>query len=445
MSAPTTSQPILTDEELDFVAKAKQNYEIGGGLKPGGRGSTEKNIFLKCVTKFVMVHALAMFVDPESATEYDFARNKSTIDQTSIHAANYKKACIHLLISEKQLSPERRILGFGDGPASKFWRKYVLEGLLTHFGGDSAKGIDMISILCANIKAEGKKNTFNEWSGASVKQLGDDTVSEFKNFERRFVEILGPDGKPSSGKTWDSALEDFRRTLYQEAQGKKEEKKAAKQGPVENEEEEALHPSSDPYDKFAISSESVPDGWLPGGAHAWLLFVCYGTYGRNVYGTELLYNLKNQTVNLLDEVKTSRRENKKQKNMTSAASIASTVADDFRFGESKKRIEEGFERKWNSEIAALEDSIATLQKLVDFETKQLSRFLVDSQEYIDRNARISKREEEIQEMINERISRNKTKNRDREEYVRKESEKALEEIRGCPSPVVFRDDESEYA
>ena len=236
-----------------------------------------------------------------------------------------------------------------------------------------------MTIMCQSIQPDGKEFRFNEWSGKFIKSLGNNTIAEVKRFNKDFSEkILDSNGKPKSGKTWDVALNEYRQVLFDEEKTKK----PTKQNTTEDaqNDEEALQ--DDPFDKFGESSLNMSDGWLPGGDHAWLAFVCYGPYGQAVFDTDRPYVLQSHTAASGDAVKTGRRENKES---ASKAVAAENVADKFMDKLVHIQIRQNalheFEQLWGDKSQELETKIKSAKDMMMSELDCLKFFQQGTEMY----------------------------------------------------------------
>lgn len=146
-------------------------------------------------------------------------------------------------------------------------------------------------------------------------------------------DLVGMDGKPPSGKTWRSLIEDFRQILYDEHLAGKADRKKAKSisGSVSTSNSGDLDDSEDreAFEPFAVRN-TVPNDWLPGIDHSWLLWVYCGQAGRNEWKTTTLPILSVMTSTQSDIQKTSRRVCKKLEPSRESVSANESSAIDSR-------------------------------------------------------------------------------------------------------------------
>ena len=159
-----------------------------------------------------------------------------------------------------------------------FWDEYVLE-MINCNGGSANAGFDIMSVVCRKIDDSAKSKygdaiannvyDFNEERfilevGESIDASAKKARTEYNQLVKSFADgHLTKDGTLYSGKTWDSTLSEFVRAMWLKEMGNKDAKKAAGGVP-----------------------QVPPKGWTPCGAHAWLLFVCFGQYGKNKWNTK---------------------------------------------------------------------------------------------------------------------------------------------------------------
>lgn len=275
MSAPVTRHPILDSRERRLLEAAKADFDKSSSLKPG---SPAKNGFIKCVQKLVMVLAESLLENPQTSVKYDLAKSEV---RARLLQEVFQKICVHLCASDEDIPLSERVGGVGTIEFMKFWEDFV-QPLMKCFG-KSIERVHLMSIVCTSIGNNGGVERFKYCTGESVKTLAADVKSEYLKFEQKFRGFLGPDGKPSSGKTWDDILDEFRKCLFLESESENQQKKTEsaqkrakaaqndagnKPDSQEHEEQEAS-PSVEPLwmDPFAITGEenfdtTVPDDWL---------------------------------------------------------------------------------------------------------------------------------------------------------------------------------------
>jgi hypothetical protein len=322
--ATTTTTVDPLPAYINAIKKAKDDFRNSGDnvLKHGGTRATGTT--LMSLQRFIQVLALDETKDPNKGEGKGYADDKK---------ADARRRDLFPIYLEQAYNMANHLHFFAQQPYTKFQEQY-LKILLLSLGGKD-------SICLASLISQSAK------TGLGFKEVGPNTVLESAKKAVRsylrlcvdFEKLLGPDGKPKSGRQWIDLLEEFLWLLYQEnkqaiserskkSKSKKKKKydvgaKDAGSGEdsssdedesdsISDEEDQVPSPPALDIDDYANGSaetnNKAPLDWLPGSDynHAWLIFVLYGPYGRNVWQSTELHSLRKSCAAELDDVKKGR-------------------------------------------------------------------------------------------------------------------------------------------
>ena len=315
-------KPILDAREEAAIVQARQQYadqQDDGTLRLAKKNNGCRTSIVKSLQKLIMVFAIEFITNPEIAKWYNFMKQKSgeAVEQDYIKV--YQKLCVHLVPGLLEV----RVM-FCNPEFTDFWSCYV-QPLVEKVGATS---IDLATLMAKTITKKDNSGNFEftDYSGASVKKLGEDTVREFRELDKQFKQLLDGKKKPPSGDQWNDVLEDFRNVLYSKAKANRGSDVSDKVVGGDDENEENFH--RDENEETGIDRDSpprsessqdtsrtpspqqakAPAAWMPGGSHAWLTFVFFGTFGRARFSATPLRCLTNNTAKENDQSRVSREE-----------------------------------------------------------------------------------------------------------------------------------------
>ena len=273
MAQPLTKNRILTQELLEKVNKVARQFDQPGSntLKSAG------NKLVANITKFCFILTMNCFLDDETISEFDLARDMTTLQQEAVLQEFFLAIAIFMLSEDDDKDIKYHLFGTGSPGVRRFWSEYVMP-LVERFnvkGKEKIIGVDLMEVICSKIESASEKapvdtiitavakdrldfdqKRFVLLSGKSISNLAPKTKSEFRKFVKDFKKDYLVNNVPRSGRTWESALNQFFVDIWRQRE------------------------------QIGEENQGLPSPtYLPTGSHAWLLFVCYGPYGNFKWGT----------------------------------------------------------------------------------------------------------------------------------------------------------------
>jgi RNAse (barnase) inhibitor barstar len=323
VAAPVSSRgnEVLTKEHKEVMSKSKAEYLKDGSphLLRHGSGSRDKQRLIKNVQKLLMVEAHNFFQNPETSTKYGFS---DTMSEKTKHAKLhevYQRMCIDF--ADKSYV-------FGEADYTSFFETCLQPLVDAH----DAKWFSVATLISSGVDS---KRGFKEIKPKSVWDLGMKTTREFHALSKSFNKLLDSGKKVPTGEQWKKLMEKFRNALFLAWKEKDDGENGDREASDDDDEEEddapdaGLDMSALDLDEDENDENAAPFKYLPGKAHAWLLFCKYGQAGISMFQSVPLYSLTRNDAQQMDAAKKGRSEARKAKSAATHASSFDAAIEKF--------------------------------------------------------------------------------------------------------------------